>query len=111
MSSLIKDYTTNELKEAILSGSFILIDVWAPWCGPCKIQAPILEKVATKVGNRIKIGKVNVELQEDISNLIDVQSIPTLIFFHKGKAVEKLVGLQHEHNILSKIEELEEDVL
>ncbi len=70
----------------------VLVDFWATWCGPCKMVAPTIAKIAEEYDGRIKVGKVNVDTEGEIAALNAIVSIPTVILFVKGKPVEKLVG-------------------
>jgi thioredoxin 1 len=79
----------------------VLVDFWAPWCGPCRMQGPILEKVAPSV--KAKIVKVNTDESPDIAEKYSISSIPTLIIFEKGQVLEKLVGVQPEPVLIQKL--------
>lgn len=80
-----------------------LIDFWAPWCGPCRMQGPILEKVKTKVDGKAKIGKCNVNEERSLALKFNVQSIPTLIIFDGGKEIDRMVGVQQENVLVDKL--------
>lgn len=71
----------------------VLIDFWADWCAPCKMMDPILEQLEAAYGDRIKFGKLNVEHNQDLAMNYKVMSIPSLVLFRDGKAVEKVTGL------------------
>lgn len=71
----------------------VLVDFWAPWCGPCRAQAPILDSLAEEMGDSLKIGKVNTDEQQDLAARYGIMSIPTLILFEGGVPVQKAVGL------------------
>lgn len=79
----------------------VLVDFWAPWCGPCRAVAPILEQLASKYDGKIKIGKLNVDEEPALASKFRVMSIPTLILFRSGIIVKQLVGLR-------SVEELED---
>ena len=72
----------------------VLVDFWAPWCGPCRMQTPILERLADELGGQVAICKVNVDENAEAAAAFNVMSIPTLIVFRDGKPVKQFVGLQ-----------------
>ncbi|MBI4049817.1 MAG: thioredoxin [Candidatus Doudnabacteria bacterium] len=82
----------------------VLVDFWAPWCGPCKVQGPILDELAEEIGEKAVIAKLNVDENQQTSSQYGVMSIPTLILFKGGKPVEQMVGLQDKQYIKKKIE-------
>jgi thioredoxin 1 len=81
----------------------VLTDFWAEWCGPCKMIAPILEEIAEDYDGQIKIAKVDVDENNQIAMRLGVQSIPTVILFKNGQAVERLVGAMPKERLLSRI--------
>ncbi|MGE4489900.1 MAG: thioredoxin, partial [Kiritimatiellales bacterium] len=95
MSDKVKNLTVDDFASTIASGT-VLIDFWAPWCGPCKMQAPILDKVADQIGDKAAIAKVNVDESPSLAAQFGVRSIPTLILFKNGEAVQTFVGVQQE---------------
>ncbi|MCP1307604.1 thioredoxin [Paenibacillus tyrfis] len=72
----------------------VLVDFWAPWCGPCKMIAPVLEELDKEIGESVKIAKVNVDDNPESASRFGVMSIPTLIVFKDGQPVDKIVGFQ-----------------
>lgn len=82
----------------------VLVDFWAPWCGPCKMIAPVLEQLDQEVGEQVKIAKVNVDDNPESASRFGVMSIPTLILFKDGQPVDKVVGLQSKDALKSVIE-------
>jgi thioredoxin 2 len=84
----------------------VLLDMWATWCGPCRMVAPILEEIAAEMAGRIKVGKLNVDENPVISSRFNVQSIPTLLMFKNGAEVGRIVGALPKHEILRRMEHL-----
>lgn len=95
MSDQVRDLSEETFDEAIASGT-VLVDFWAPWCGPCKMQSPILDKVAGKVGDKAVIAKVNVDQSPALAAKFGVRSIPTMILFKDGQKVRDFIGVQQE---------------
>ncbi len=83
----------------------VLVDFWAPWCGPCKMLAPILDEVDEEIGDKVKIGKINVDENPEVPGRFGILSIPTLILFKDGKQVNKIVGLQSKEQLIEWINE------
>jgi thioredoxin 1 len=95
MSDKVKELNAANFDNAIASGT-VLVDFWAPWCGPCKMQGPILDKVADKIGDKAVIAKVNVDESPALAAKFGVRSIPTLILFKNGEKVNDFIGVQQE---------------
>lgn len=77
----------------------VLVDFWAPWCGPCRMQGPIVEELATEIGDMAKVGKLNVDENGSSAMTYNVMSIPTILVFKGGKEVERLVGVQQKESL------------
>ena len=90
----IVNVSDQTFKQEVESGGAVLVDFWAPWCGPCKMIAPVLEELDKEIGGSVKIAKVNVDDNPESASRFGVMSIPTLILFKDGQPVDKVVGLQ-----------------
>lgn len=80
--------------KALEQGTPMLVDFWADWCGPCRMLAPVVEKLADKYDGRVAVGKVNVDDQAELAGQYGVQSIPTVILFKDGREAARTVGVQ-----------------
>jgi len=80
--------------EVIKSDKPVLVDFWAPWCGPCQMMGPIVSELAKEMGDRVKIGKLNVDENSGVAEKYQIMSIPTVIIFKGGNVVKQLVGVQ-----------------
>ncbi len=89
--------------EGEISTGLTLVDFWAPWCGPCRVQGPIIEQVANKVSGTAKVGKCNVDENQGIASKLGIQSIPTLILFENGAEIDRMVGVQQESVLVEKL--------
>lgn len=91
----VKHFTQNNFQEEILNfEGKVLVDFWATWCGPCKMMAPVLEKIASEATGNVKIGKVDVDENPDLAIKYGIMSIPTFILFENGSIVNTMVGMQ-----------------
>jgi thioredoxin 1 len=85
---------TDQNFSAETSSGVVLADFWAPWCGPCKMIAPVLEELDSELGDKVKIVKLDVDDNQETAGQFGVMSIPTLIVFKDGQQVEKVLGFQ-----------------
>ena len=95
----------NNFEQSILSG-VALVDFWAEWCGPCKMQLPIIEEFSSEMDGKATVGKVNVDEQLELAQSFGIQSIPTLILFKDGKPVKKLVGLHSKESLYEEVNQV-----
>ncbi len=93
-------------EEVIKSDKPVLIDFWAVWCGPCRMIAPIVEELATEYEGKVKIGKLDVDSNQQTSIKFGVRSIPTILIFKDGKVKETIIGAVPKKNIVEKLDAL-----
>ncbi len=91
--SQVKQILDFNFEEEISSGT-VIVDFWAEWCGPCRIQGPIIDQLSEKVGDKVKVCKMDVDSNPSTAGKLGIASIPTLIVFKDGKPVKKMIGLQ-----------------
>ena len=84
----------------------VLVDFWAPWCGPCLMMAPVLEELEKEWQGKIKVGKVNVDENSGLASRYGVMSIPTLVLFKNGKALKEWIGVQDKDRFKEEVEAL-----
>ena len=101
--SALKITKDNYEKEVLQSDKPVLLDFWASWCGPCKMVAPIIEEVAQESGAIAKIGKVNVDEEQELAKKFKIMSIPTLVVIKDGIVVESVVGVKSKQAILAML--------
>lgn len=96
--------TTDNFDSLINSQGVALVDFWAKWCGPCLMQAPIIEEIKKEIGNNALVGKLDVDRNSSISRRYSIRGIPALLIFKDGVVVEKLVGYQQKAKLLASLQ-------
>ena len=102
------EFTDANVKEIIASGEPVVVDFWATWCGPCMRLAPVIDELSSEYEGRVKIGKYNIEEENELSNEYRIMSIPTILFFKNGEQVRdlRLAGSQTKATLQANIEKL-----
>ncbi len=104
MSEKIAQLTTETFKSTVSSSTTpVLVDFWAPWCGPCKSIAPILEELATEFDGKLTIAKVNIDDHGEVASDYGIRAIPTMLLFKGGNVVEQLVGMMPKAALKAKL--------
>lgn len=101
----MKEVTKNNFDEEVLnSQTTVLVDFWAPWCGPCQMLGKVLEEVDKEYSDRLKVVKINVDENTDLAEQYEVMSIPTLKIFKNGSEVDSLIGAQPKQSIIKQLD-------
>ena len=104
---MVSDVTDQDFEEAVIKSTLpVLVDLWAPWCGPCRMVAPVVDKLAEKHQGKFKFYRLNVDDNPQTALKYKVMSIPTLIFFKGGEAVDTVIGAVPERTLQPKIDDL-----
>jgi thioredoxin 1 len=103
MSDKIANLDNTSFKSAIASATPTLVDFWAPWCGPCKAIAPILDELSTELTGKLNIAKVNVDDNGELAAEFGVRAIPTMLLFKGGQKVDQFVGMMDKASLTAKL--------
>lgn len=101
---MARSINESNFKEVINSDKPVVVDFWAPWCGPCKMLGPVMEEIASELEGKAIVAKLNVDENERIAMEYNVSSIPTVITFRNGEVIDKFVGFMPKAAIMSKLE-------
>ena len=105
MKNVVEGSSSN-FDDIIKSEGIVVVDFWAPWCGPCKMQTPILEKIAESGEYNLTVVKINTDENPDLAQKMNISSIPTLIMYKGGQVIDTFIGLQPESVLADKIKTL-----
>ena len=103
MASEFEFTDANFEQEVLKSNQPVLVDFWAPWCGPCRMIAPIVAEISTEYAGKLKVGKVNTDDNQGVAAKYGVMSIPTIMIFKNGEMVARIVGAQPKQALTGKI--------
>ena len=104
MSDKITELDSSNFESAVTNGSVpVIVDFWAPWCGPCKAIAPILDELSIELGDSVKICKVNIDNNSEIASKYEIRAIPTILIFKDGAVADTVVGLTSKDDLKVKL--------
>jgi thioredoxin 1 len=100
-----QELTNRNFAEQVLRSEVpVLVDFWAPWCGPCRAMMPVVDKLAKESGGRYRVAKVNVDQFPDIAKYYGISGVPTLLLFHRGRMVKAFQGVQAERTLRAALD-------
>lgn len=101
------NFTDQDFKKEVLESQMpVIVDFWAPWCGPCRIVSPIIDELAQEYAGKVKVGKVNVDENSQTAGQYGIMSIPSIVFFKNGQPVKTMIGAQNKENYKQEIEQI-----
>ena len=102
--SVVINSSSDFEQQVINSKKLVLVDFWAPWCGPCRVVGPVLEEIAKEYTDKVEVAKVNVDDQQDIAVRYGIMSIPTLILFKGGEVLDQTIGASPKNKLVAWID-------
>jgi thioredoxin 1 len=106
MGANVQEFTDNTFQQEVIdSAQPVLVDFWAPWCGPCRMIAPLIEELATENRGSFKVGKINIDDNPNAAQSYGVSSIPTLMIFKGGQVVDRFVGVRPKNQLQAAIDQ------
>jgi thioredoxin 1 len=90
-------------KEVLEHDGLVLVDFWAPWCGPCRMLEPVIAQLAEEAKEKVKVCKMNVDEEREVAGKFGIMSIPTIMLFKKGEVVESMIGLQSKEAFMDAV--------
>lgn len=101
---MVETVTTTGFKSLVIDAETpVLVDFYADWCGPCQVQAPVLDRLATTLGDTARVAKVDIDQSPELADLFGIRSIPTLILFSRGKIAHRFTGLTSERDLVNMV--------
>ena len=104
MPEIINTTDTDFENDINMAGKLVLVDLWAEWCGPCKMMEPVLEEIAGKMEDSLQVVKINIDQNQETPMKFNVMNIPTLLFLKDGKEVDRVIGVVPKKQLVKKIE-------
>tara|TARA_Y100000815_G_scaffold9679_1_gene8841 strand:+ start:37 stop:357 length:321 start_codon:yes stop_codon:yes gene_type:complete len=98
------EVTDDTFESTIADNKLVLVDFWAPWCGPCRMVAPVLDEIAGEHGDKVTIAKVNTDENQAVASKHGIMSIPTMMLFKDGEKIDQMVGALPKPQIMAKLE-------
>ena len=103
---MVQNFNDASFKEALASGKPLVVDFWAPWCGPCKMMGPVIDELAADYDGKIIVGKINVDENDEVCASYGIMNIPTVLFFKNGELVYRHVGFARKPDMQQHFEAL-----
>lgn len=101
---MAQEFTAANFKSEVIDSALpVLVDFWAEWCGPCRMLGPVVEELSVALAGKVRVGKVNVDQEAEISRRYEITSIPTLLIFKGGQVVDMVIGAVPREHIIAKL--------